>query len=233
MLCWNPYFIVFLGAHFLGQVVKKGKFWTPTKNTLTDNWKAHVWAFVCFLFFCWLFVLFIKKGHVRWPEGPPHLALNPPYLFFSLFVWFFFLSLLLMEKNCVSPLKRAFLFIFECLPLFLLSLFWPHTCSISLSLSLSLSLSISFSFFLPSCLSFFAFFCFLPFVSFFVFQSFLLLFNENNNMKYSITINPFSFSWVSCLVFSFKSLFLILVFFLILSYVFCSTWMFLVSKQTS
>ena len=37
---------------------------------------------------------------------------------------------------------------------------------------------------------------------------------------------------VSCLVFSLKSLFLIFVFFLILSYVFCSTSLFLVSKKT-
>ena len=28
------------------------------------------------------------KGHVRWPEGPPHLALNP-YLFICFFVFVF------------------------------------------------------------------------------------------------------------------------------------------------
>ena len=28
----TPIFIVFLGARFFGQVVKKGKFWTPTKK---------------------------------------------------------------------------------------------------------------------------------------------------------------------------------------------------------
>ena len=27
---------------------------------------------------------------MRWPEGPPHLALNPPYLFFLCFVFCFF-----------------------------------------------------------------------------------------------------------------------------------------------
>ena len=32
------------------------------------------------------------KGQVRWPEGPPHLALNPPYFFFfDFFVFLFFL----------------------------------------------------------------------------------------------------------------------------------------------
>ena len=54
--------------------------------------------FVVFLFclFCFVFVLFLFggfKGQVRWPKGPPHLALNPPYffvfVFFSLFVLFF------------------------------------------------------------------------------------------------------------------------------------------------
>ena len=28
----TPIFIVFLGARFFGQVVKKGTFWTPTKK---------------------------------------------------------------------------------------------------------------------------------------------------------------------------------------------------------
>ena len=40
-----------------------------------------------------------------------------------------------------------------------------------------------------------------------------------------------SLFWVSCLVFSFKSLFLVFVFFLFLSCVFCSTSLFLVSKK--
>ena len=52
--------------------------------------------FALFLFSCWIafgagscfvFVFFIFfggfKGQVRWPKGPPHLALNPPYVFFS------------------------------------------------------------------------------------------------------------------------------------------------------
>ena len=62
----------------------------------------------------------------------------------------------------------------------------------------------------------------------------MLLFLEKNNMKI-LNWNSFSSSkcslfGVSCLVFSLKSLFLIFVFFLILSYVFCSTSLFLVSK---
>ena len=43
-------------------------------------------------YFCFLFLFFGGfKGQVRWPEGPPHLALNPPYLFFCfcLFVFLF------------------------------------------------------------------------------------------------------------------------------------------------
>ena len=51
-----------------------------------------------FVFFgggCFLGRVF--KGQVRWPKGPPHLALNPPYLFsfvFGLFVfcWLLFFS---------------------------------------------------------------------------------------------------------------------------------------------
>ena len=54
--------------------------------------------FVLFLFFCFFFLVFLLggfKGQVRWPEGPPHLALNPPYLFvFYLFFWLLFVFFL-------------------------------------------------------------------------------------------------------------------------------------------
>ena len=56
-------------------------------------------VFFFFLFFCscfFLFLLFLLfcffgrfKGQVRWPKGPPHLALNPPYFLFLFFVLFF------------------------------------------------------------------------------------------------------------------------------------------------
>ena len=47
-----------------------------------------LFAFVCFCFF-----LFFGgfKGQVRWPKGPPHLALNPPY--FVCFIFFVILFL--------------------------------------------------------------------------------------------------------------------------------------------
>ena len=53
--------------------------------------------FFCFCFFFFVFfVLFFFggfKGQVRWPKGPPNLALNPPkktFFFFGVFVFFFF-----------------------------------------------------------------------------------------------------------------------------------------------
>ena len=65
---------------------------------------------ICFAVFLFLFfVLFFFggfKGQLRWPKGPPHLALNPPCLFFwFLFFVFFvsFLSLLIIEKLCFPP----------------------------------------------------------------------------------------------------------------------------------
>ena len=46
-------------------------------------------VFVVFCFYSFLFVFGGFKGQVRWPKGPHHLALNPPYLFcFLLFVLF-------------------------------------------------------------------------------------------------------------------------------------------------
>ena len=95
------------------------------------------WFFLCFVFFvffsfCFLFFLGGGfKGQVRWPEGPPHLALNPPYFicfcfcccFFVFFFAFFFfflvsLSLLLLEKKkpVFPPKKGHFLCIFSVSP---------------------------------------------------------------------------------------------------------------------
>ena len=52
---------------------------------MTGNRKAHFLIFLCFcLFFhlfCFLLLFWFFKGQVRWPEGPPHLALNPPSFF--------------------------------------------------------------------------------------------------------------------------------------------------------
>ena len=60
-----------------------------------------LWLDVVVLFvLCFLFFLFFGglKGQVRWPKGPPHLALNPPYLFcfsfFCVFVVLFFFGFL-------------------------------------------------------------------------------------------------------------------------------------------
>ena len=52
---------------------------------------------LCYLLdLCFLFVVLVFfggfKGQVRWPQGPPHLALNPPYLIY--FVWVCFLFVL-------------------------------------------------------------------------------------------------------------------------------------------
>ena len=70
--------------------------------------------FFCFVFVFVFFLFFLLggfKGQVRWPEGPPHLALNPPYLFDFFLVSFFcflfsfwFLSFLCFNrKTCFSP----------------------------------------------------------------------------------------------------------------------------------
>ena len=93
-------------------------------------------------------------------------------------------------------------------------------------------------FFFSSFLSFFfAFFWFLVFVSFFPSLSYLLLFHERNNMQivnYKGFFVHQSFLFVSFpVLFSLSNPLFLSLLFLILSYVFCSTSMFLVSKQTS
>ena len=120
---------------------------------------------------------------MRWPKGPPHLALNPPYFCFCLFVCVcvFFVPLFLKRKLVFPPKKGHFVFIFQCFPFFPNFLFHiPFSLSLgqSLSLSLSLSLPLSLVFFFSFL---FVLFCFilLPFVGHF-FLYFLLLFREKN-----------------------------------------------------
>ena len=106
----TPIFIVFLGCALFGPSCQKREILDThpkKKKIFTDNWKAHFWVFfvfscfVFFSFFLFCFVVFFLcvfflgfKGHVRWPEGPPHLALNPPYLFFVLCLFCFFVFFL-------------------------------------------------------------------------------------------------------------------------------------------
>ena len=66
---------------------------------------------LCFfgLFFFVLFFVFFGgfKGQVRWPEGPPHLALNPPYLF-----CFFCYLVVVFFVFCFFVFCFLFLFLF-------------------------------------------------------------------------------------------------------------------------
>ena len=106
--------------------------------------------FFVFIFFCFFCFFGGFKGQVRWPKGPPHLALNPPYFLFVFLVFIFLLCFPFFvffnrQKDSFPPKKGHFLFIFQCLPLFLFSLFVASPLS-SLSLSLSLSCSFLYSF---------------------------------------------------------------------------------------
>ena len=57
---------------------------------------------------------------MRWPEGPPHLALNRPYLFFLCFVFCFFegSSEVALRATSLGPKPSLFVFfvcVFVCL----------------------------------------------------------------------------------------------------------------------
>ena len=141
---------------------------------------------------------------MRWPKGPPHLAPSPRYF---VFFFCFFFRVFALNRKMFSPLTRAFLHIFECRPLFLLTLFWPPPFSLPLSLSLS-------CFFFSSFLL--VFLCSLSFGSFLSlsFPSSLLSCHEKNNMKllnFKVFYSVFFWGgFLSC--FSFKSLFLVFAF---------------------
>ena len=78
---------------------------------------AFLFCFLFSFFFCFLFVfLFVLffcfvsfggfKGQVRWPKGPPHLALNPPYFFGFCFLFVVFFCFFVFFGFCF------FLFLF-------------------------------------------------------------------------------------------------------------------------
>ena len=60
----EPLFYSVMGCAFLGQVVKKGKFWTPPKNGLIIE--KLFWGVFCVSFFCFsLVVVFFEGLRVR------------------------------------------------------------------------------------------------------------------------------------------------------------------------
>ena len=137
-----------------------------------------------FLFFvlCFVFLFFFGgfKGQVRWPKGPPHLALNPPYLFllFFCFVFFWFCFWLFNTETPLFFPPEKGIFYFQCFSLSPLALFGPPSFSVSLSQSLFFLL-----FFLSSFLSLF----WLSFGSLFLSLSFFLLcfsFMKGTTSKY-------------------------------------------------
>ena len=147
------------------------------------------------------------------------MALNPPYFLFVfdfllVFVFFVvaFLSLFfLIDKKTVSRPKRAFFVYFQCLPLFLFSIFGVSPLS---SLSLSLYVSCYFlSSFLPVFHFSFWFLLFLFVVFVFLFQDVLVF---------------LFFCLLSCVVLNHNSSFLfvlhlvfLLLFFVFVVFIFC------------
>ena len=188
---------------------------------------------------------------MRWPEGPPHLALNPPYLFFCFcfcFIFMFFGPLTFLI--CFS---LFFVFCFFCSFSFFVfnrkTLFPSQKGIFGLFLSVSLSFSIAFFglplfhffflclslflSFLPSFLSFFYFLLVSCFCLFLLVSS-LLLFHERNNItifNYKVFVQQSFLIFVGFLSsFSFQVPVLFFVFSLSLSLFFCSTSMFLKNK---
>ena len=99
---------------------------------------------------------------MSWPKGPPHLALNPPYLF----IYFFFPLLAFSEKHVFLPKEGHFCLFFSVSLCFSLAFFClPPVHSLSLSLSLSISCSFLSSFLL--CFLLLPCFCLFLYLSFF------------------------------------------------------------------
>ena len=164
--------------------------------------------------------------------GPKPSLFSFFFLVFVFFLCFAFFVFLIDKKTCFPPRKGHFLLIFNVSLSFSLNLFWPPPFSVSLSLSLCCSFLFSFLLVFLFCFLFVS--CFCLFLSFSFFIAFVSWKEKHQNIQLQFFPEIFSLSfWFPVLLFCFKSLFLIFVFFLILSYVFCSTSMFLVSKRTN
>ena len=162
---------------------------------------------------------------MKWPKRATSLARFFCFVFLLLFLFYF------LKKESPFPLKKGILFIFQCLPLFLPSSFLPLFHSLFLCLSLSLSLLFflpSLFFFLPSLFFWFYFASlFLSPCLFALYLCFCFMKEQHQNTKLeSVFSSILSVSLDSCLVLSFKSLFLVLMFPYLKSCV-CSTTMFL------
>ena len=198
---------------------QKGQKWLIVAKLFFDIFVFSLLFFFCFLF-CFLFFVWGFKGQVRWPKGPPHLALNPPYLvffvFFFCFAFFFPFFAFQYTKNLVFPQKRAFCVYFWVSPFvsplpFLASPFFYFSFSVSLSLSLSL---LFLSFFLP-CLSFLLSFgsCFSLFLSFYFFFPFVSWKEQHQNIQLQFCLHQtFLFFWFPVLFFLSSPFFLSLLF---------------------
>ena len=207
-------------------------------------------CFLLFLFFVFCFFFGGFKGQVRWPEGPPHLALNPPYLFIYLFIYLFLFLFLFFcsfpffafewQKTLFFPPKKGHFCLFSVFLFLSASTFFglPLVQFLFFCLSLSLSLSLLFcSFFLP----FLSFFFLLSFGSFFFSLShfsffFAFLFWKEQHEMFKLqfifsSIFSLFYGFLSC--FSLSNPFFLSLFFLVFSYVCCWTSMYLVSKNTS
>ena len=135
------------------------------------------------LLFVFVFLLFFVVCFFWRVEGSGEVAqratsLGPKPSLFSFCFFCFCFSLCFpffvfnRQKTCFPPKKGHFLFIFQCLPLFLFSLFGASPLNFLFSFFVSLSLSLVIFFFLPSCFSFsLSGSCFFPFVVFAFFVS--------------------------------------------------------------
>ena len=167
-------------------------------------------------------------------------SLGPKPSLFVFFFWggvlvFFFALLSLFfnrQKTCFPPRTGHFLFVFNVSLSFSLNLFWPPPFSVSLSLSLCCSFLFTFLLVFLFCFLFVSCFCLFLSLSFFI--AFVSWKEKHENIQLQfVFLKYFLFLLVSCLAFLFQIPFSYLCFFLILSYVFSSTSMFLVSKRTN
>ena len=162
------------------------------------------------------------------------------FLFFCFFVFCFFFVFFLLFCFLVVSYKKNFVFPLE------KGIFCLFSVFLFLSpLAFLASLFLCFSFFVSLFSSFLSFFllvflfccllvpCFCLFLSFSFFFAFLSWKEQLQNIKLQVLSSSIFLSFLVSCLFLFQVPFSYLCYFLILSYVFCSTSRFLISKQTT
>ena len=134
----TPIFKVFGGERFRAKLSKNENVGIPPPKRLwlitEKSFFGCFWFFLCFPFFVFFCFFLGFKGQVRWPEGPPHLALKPSFFALFCFIlglfffWGRFKGQVRWPKGPATSLGSKASLFFVCFVFFVLCFFSQNFC---------------------------------------------------------------------------------------------------------